>query len=119
MKSVDEWKSALRAQLRTAQRDRVAHAVAVFRETLAAIDNAEAVAPGAVVAFQEEAFAGSVAGVGASEMPRRQLRPEDVTAIVEKELTDRREAMATYTAHGRHDEARALQLQVDLLEGLR
>ncbi len=119
MKSVDEWKSALRTELRTAQRERVPHAVGVFRETLAAIDNAESVDASVVVAPREEAFAGSVAGLGASDVPRRQLSPEDVIAIVEKELQDRREAMVTYTTHGRLDEARTLRLQIELLQALR
>lgn len=119
MKTVDEWKSTLRAELRAAQLKRASHAVEVLRETLAAIDNAESVDSSAAVPSQEEAFAGSVAGLGAAEAPRRQLSPEDVLEIVEKELQDRREAMATYVTHGRHDEARTLQLQIELLEAIR
>ncbi len=113
----------MRAALRTAQHDRQSHAVTALRETLAALDNAEAVAPGAAPALSGDAFsgniAGSVAGLGAAEVPRLALTPEAATAVFERELQERREAQATYAAHGRHEEARALQLQLDVLEALR
>lgn len=40
-------------------------------------------------------------------------------AILERELRERRDAAASYAALGRHDEARALQQQVEVLETLR
>ena len=89
--------------------------MAVFRETLAAIDNAEAADPSAAPPVQHGAIAGGVAGLGAGEVPRRRLSPEAVTAIVERELNERREAAARYTALGRHDEAARLALQVEAL----
>ena len=99
-------------------RTRQAHAVAVFRETLAAIDNAEAADPSAAPPVQLGEIAGGVAGLGAGEVPRRSLAPEAVVAIVEREIEDRREAAATYAALGRHDQASALRLQLDLLVSL-
>ena len=119
MKSVEEWKSSLRAALRDALRSRQMHAVAVIRETLAALDNAEAVDASAAPPVQQGVFAGSVAGLGAGEVPRRLLSAEAATAIVDREIQDRRDAAAQYSALGRHDEASTLRLQVEVLVALR
>jgi hypothetical protein len=86
VRSVDEWKGALREALREARRARRAHAVAVIRETLAAIDNAEAAEPDAAPPVQHGVIAGGVPGLGAGEVPRRVLSAEAVTAIVEREI---------------------------------
>ena len=118
MRSVDEWKRVLRARLREALGTRQAHAVAVIRETLAAIDNAEAAEPSAAPPVQHGVIAGGVPGLGAGEVPRRVLSAEAVIAIVEREIQERRDAAATYSALGRHDEASALRLQLDLLVSL-
>lgn len=109
----------LRAALRDALRARRAHVVAVMRETLAAIDNAEAVDASAAPPVQHGEFAGSVAGLGAGEVPRRLLSPEAVTAIVDRELQERKHAADTYSALGRHDEASTLWLQIEALSSLR
>lgn len=119
MKTVDEWKQALRAALGDAMRARQMHAVAVLRETLAAIDNAEAAQAPAAAPMQQGVFAGSVAGLGAGEVPRKVLGPDDVAAIVEREITERRDAAAMYERLGRHDEVRTLNLQIDVLLALR
>ena len=63
-------------------------------------------------------IAGGVAGLGAGEVPRRLLSAEAVTAIVEREIQERRAAAATYLALGRHEEASKLRLQLDLLVSL-
>ncbi|HWU89928.1 MAG TPA: hypothetical protein VN253_21850 [Kofleriaceae bacterium] len=118
MRSVEEWKSALREALRGALRTRQMHAVAVLRETLAAIDNAEAAESSAAPPVQHGVIAGGVAGLGAGEVPRRMLSAEAVTAIVESEVQERRDAATTYSALGRHDEATTLRLQLDVLVSL-
>jgi uncharacterized protein YqeY len=118
MRSVEEWKSVLRAALREAMRTRQAHAVAVLRETLAAIDNAEAADPSAAPPAQHGVIAGGVAGLGAGEVPRRRLGAEAVTAIVEREIQERRDAASSYSALGRDAEASTLMLQVDVLVSL-
>ena len=64
-------------------------------------------------------IAGGVAGLGAGEVPRRILSAEAVTAIVEREIQEWRDAAATYAALGRHDEASTLRVQVDVLAALR
>ena len=118
MKTVEEWKSDLRAALLEAARSRQAHAVAVIRETLAAIDNAEAADPSASPPVQHGVIAGGVPGLGAGEVPRRLLSAEAVAAIVAREIQERRDAAATYSTLGQHDEANRLRLQVDVLVSL-
>jgi uncharacterized protein len=118
VRSVNEWKSALRTAQREALRTRQTHAVAVLRETLAAIDNAEAADLSAAPPVQHGVIAGGVAGLGAGEVPRRILSPEAVAAIVEREVQERRDAATTYSALGRHEEASTLRLQVDVLLSL-
>ena len=118
VRSVEAWKTVLRAALREALHARQLQAVAVIRETLAAIDNAEAAEPSAAPPVQDGVIAGGVAGLGAGEVPRRKLTAEEVTAIVEREIRERREAATTYSALGRHQEASALELQVDVLVSL-
>jgi len=118
MRSVQEWKSVLRAALRQALGAREAHAVSVIRETLAAIDNAEAAESSAAPPVQDGVIAGGVAGLGAGEVPRRMLSAEEVAALVEREIQERRDAAATYSALGRQDEAGKLRLQIDVLVSL-
>ena len=118
MRSGDEWRDVLRAALREAVRDRQAHAAAVLRETLAAIDNAEAVDASAAPPVQHGVIAGGVAGLGAGEVPRRRLRADEVTAIIEREIQERRSAASMYAALGRDEEAAVLRRQVDILVAL-
>lgn len=118
MRTVNEWKTLLRAALRDAQRARESHAVAVLRETIAAIENAEAADITLAPSGQSDAIAGAVDGLGAGEILRRELSPQEVAAIIERELRERREAAATYTALGRGNEADALRRQVAVLESL-
>lgn len=118
MRTVDEWKAVLRGAMKEAMRRRDGHAVAALRETLAAIDNAEAVAAPKVTATGEGRIAGATAGLGAGEAQRRQLRPKDVAEVVNREIEERREAAATYEKLGRSEEASRLREQIRLLESL-
>lgn len=117
--SVDAWKAALRVALRDALRARQPDAVAVMRSTLAAIENAEAADPGAAPAVEPGVIAGGVAGLGAGDVARRQLTPQDVAAVVERELAELRDAAASYLTLGRADEAAALRAKLAALERLR
>jgi uncharacterized protein YqeY len=118
MRSAEEWRDVLRAALRDAMRERRADAVAALRETLAAIDNAEAVDASAAPPVQHGVIAGGVAGLGAGEVPRRRLRADEVAAIIEREIQDRRSAASAYAALGRDEEAAVLRRQVDILVAL-
>lgn len=119
MRTVDEWKALLRSAIKEAMRRREGNAVAVLRETLSAIDNAEAVATqeGPTTAG-DGVIAGAVAGLGAGEVQRRALSVEEVAAVIARELEERREAAATYEKLGRPEEAERLREQVRLLESL-
>lgn len=66
--------------------------VSVLRETLGAIDNAEAADASAAPSVQAGVIAGGVSGLGAGEVPRKVLTPEEVHAIVEREVQERRDA---------------------------
>lgn len=111
MKTVDDWKSLLRAKVRVALGAKDKPALTVLRETLAAIENAEAPPV-------DGPFAGSAGVLGAGEAARLVLSPEAVLGIVERELRERREAASEYARLGRHDEAAALTLRAELLAAI-
>jgi uncharacterized protein YqeY len=105
MSAVEE---RLRAALRTALRDRDEVALGALRSTLAALGNATAVSaadPGAPVG--DEHFAGSVVGVGAAELPRRELTESEAVAIVRVEIADRTAAADQYGRSAAADRLRA------------
>lgn len=118
MKTVEEWRSVLRAALKEAMRGRRPDAVSVLRETLGAIDNAEAAESSAAPTAQPGVIAGGVAGVGAGEVARKVLSPEAVNAIIERELQERREAIATFTSLGKTEEVERLTGQLEVLASL-
>lgn len=117
-RTADQWRDVLRAALREAMRERRADAVAALRETLAAIDNAEAVDASAAPPVQHGVIAGGVPGLGAGEVPRRRLTADEATAIVEHEIEERRREASAYAALGRDQEAAALIRQAEMLAAL-
>jgi uncharacterized protein YqeY len=118
MRTVADWKSILRERLKESMRAKDARLVAMYRETLAALDNAEAPAASKGPAVTSGAIAGALVGLGAGEAPRIALTPDDVQSIIERELRERREGAATYEAHGRAEDAAALRRQADVLQSL-
>ncbi|MBM4780579.1 MAG: hypothetical protein GQE15_23015 [Archangiaceae bacterium] len=118
MKTVDEWKAQLRAALKDELRARRPFAITVLRETLAAIDNAEAAELSAAPAVEHGVIAGGVTGLGAGEVARRALTPEDVSRLLAREIDERRAAQTQYLSLGRTEEAATLGLQLELLNGL-
>ncbi|MGE6757459.1 hypothetical protein ACQKGO_05550 [Corallococcus interemptor] len=118
MKTVTEWKATLRAAMKDALRTRNTAASAVLRETLAAIDNAEAPGIQAAPTSAGGPIAGSTEGLGSGEVPRLLLSPEAVDALIQRELQERRDAAALYLQLGRHEEARVLRTQVEVLQAL-
>lgn len=117
MKTVEQWKTLLRAQLRAAQLARRSDEVTVLRETLAAIDNAEA-PPAVDGPLSAGVIAGSVEGVGATEVMRRELSPDEIAQVVGRELEERRAAAASYASLGRSEDAARLAAQAELLARL-
>ncbi|MBP9205399.1 MAG: hypothetical protein KBG28_15620 [Kofleriaceae bacterium] len=118
MRTVDQWRLELRTALREALRQRDAAATALLREALAAIDNAEAVDASHAPAAQPGVIAGAVAGLGAGEVARREVRPEEVVALLARDLEDRRTAAGALAGLGRDAEAAVMRRQVVLLEAL-
>src|SRR4051794_29520883 len=105
MRTVEDWKVVLRAALRDAMRAKDTSALSVIRETLAAIDNAEAPDVSHAPVARSTAIAGATDGIGAGDIPRRELSPVDVKAIVEREMKDRTDSAVSYAALGRDNEA--------------
>jgi uncharacterized protein YqeY len=86
------------------ERDRTA--VRALRSALAAVANAEA--PPIDSAPQPGPGTGT-------EHPPRVLSPSDLERIVRSEIDDRQDTMAKILPHGRVDEARELQAEIDVL----
>jgi uncharacterized protein len=110
----------LRAALPAAMKARDRAAVAALRSTLAAIDNAEAVAP-AGEAAGGQAIEQVAIGVGATEVERRELTDSEIDQVVRAEIADREAAADDYDRAGHTDrasqlraEARALAAHLDL-----
>ncbi len=119
MKSVDDWKALLRVELRAALVARQMQTAAVLRETLAAIDNAEAPPLSAVPSGQASAvFAGGVRGLGAGEVACIRLSPAAVAAIVDREIEERKRVSAEYRTLGQGEAAEVLQRQIEVLVAL-
>ena len=97
-------------------KDRVA--VAAIRSALAAVANAEAV-PGAAptTAGGTMHVAGAERGVGAGDVPRRELSELDVVDLVDTEIADRRAHADEYDTHGQSDAAERLRAEAAVLEG--
>jgi uncharacterized protein YqeY len=99
-------------------RDRVA--VAALRSALAAIANAEAVDPSPAPPEPTgpggaPPFAGTVVGVGATEMERRSLTGEQVEEVVRAEIAERETAAAGYERAGQLQHAERLRGEAKVL----
>lgn len=110
-------RAGLAAALKDAIRARDTVAVSALRTTLSAIANAEAVGTPtqAAAPVGSPHFAGAVAGLGAGEVPRRQLSAADVHAIVRAEIAERSRAAADYTASGLSAQAERLHTEASIL----
>ena len=134
----DDLRDRLRRALPVAMKAQDRPAVAALRSTLAAIDNAEAVDPdeawpddmdedvypagweavdtgAAVVDPARPGFAGTVAGVGATEVKRRTLSAAETEEIVRGEIDVREAAAAILERVGQHDRAKRLHAEVKVL----
>ncbi|MFC0040777.1 hypothetical protein [Actinomadura rayongensis] len=106
-----ELKDALVVAMKT--RDRTA--ASVLRTTLAAIDNAGAVA---VADPGPQAIELTPVGAAATEAPRRDLTEADVERIVRAELDERRTLAADYARAGKPEQAERFQAEADVLAGV-
>jgi uncharacterized protein YqeY len=102
----------LRSALRVALRERNAIAMNALRPTLAALANATAVESVPLAPGADEHVAGGVAGLGAAEVPRRELTEDEAVAIVRSEIAERTAAADHY---GRSPAADRLRCEATLL----
>lgn len=106
-----------RTWLREAVRSHDTVTVSALRSLIGAIGNAEAVpvADAAPSAVTSEHIAGASTGLGSSEAQRRTLTEDDVAALVEAEIRERRVAMEVY---GSSEKSHRLAAEIVVLEGL-
>ncbi len=88
-------------------------AVSALRATIAAIDNAEAVAP--TTEQRGQAIEEVSIGAGSTEVARLVLTEEDVIRIVQAEADERETAAAEYHQLGRADRADQLTAEAAVL----
>jgi uncharacterized protein YqeY len=114
------FREQLRRDLRAAMKHGKREAVSALRTLIAAIDNAEAAAPGPGSPRAGTAvIAQSSPGVGSTEVPRRVLTAEDVRAIID-DLVDEYDTQAEqYGAMRRKDAAERLRSAADVLRAYR
>lgn len=110
----DEVRDRLRSALRQAMKDRDQHATAGLRSAIAAIDNAEAVEPGALE-MAPGPIAGARSGLGAAEALRRRLTPAEVTMLIQAEVDDRLTTADEYADIGQHEAADRLRAEAAAL----
>jgi hypothetical protein len=104
----------MRAALPVAMKARDRVAVAALRSALAALDNAEAVDRPASVDVQL-AIEQIPIGVGAAEVERLVLTPEQVESIVRAEVGERETAAREYEVAGRPERAERLRSEARVL----
>jgi len=107
----------LRAALTAAMKASDSTAIAALRSALSAIGNAEAV-DGAPVHSGDSPFAGAVSGLGAGDVPRRQLTEHDVAAVVLAEVDERLAVATEYDALGSAETAARLRAEAAVLAQL-
>ncbi len=110
----DQLRDALKAAMK--QRDQVA--TTALRAALAAIDNAAAVAVAAPVPAPSGAIAGAAPGVGATEVPRRQVDEDEIRRLVGEQRLERQDAADSYDRLGRHELAVRLRDEAAVLDSL-
>jgi uncharacterized protein YqeY len=115
------WRQTLRARLMTARKDRDAIRVSALRSALSAIDNAETPDVEDLDVPAAGTIAGSVAGLGAAEVPRRVLPGAAIRTLLRAEIDDRLLAAEQMDAGGHSERATAVRAEaavlVDLLSG--
>jgi uncharacterized protein YqeY len=115
------WRQTLRARLMTARKDRDAIRVSALRSALSAIDNAETPDVEDLDVPAAGTIAGSVAGLGAAEVPRRVLTGAAIRTLLRAEIDDRLLAAEQMDAGGHSERATAVRAEaavlVDLLSG--
>jgi uncharacterized protein YqeY len=103
--------ATLKADLRTAMRERKAAEVTTLRGLISAIDNAQAVPVG----DKHDTYVFHAFGDSAVEAPRRALSQDDLRALVEAEIRARNDAAEDYRRLERGDKAQKLTEEAQIL----
>ena len=115
----ETWRTLLRASLLAARKKRDPTRATALRSVLSAIDNAETPADTVQVLGRTNGeIAGAVAGLGATEVARRELSDEQIRDLVRSEIDERRSAADQFSAAGHAERAAALHAEVAVLTGL-
>jgi hypothetical protein len=112
------WRTRLREALLSARKDRDAARVSALRSALSAIDNAETPDDVLLDAQSSETIAGGVVGLGAAEVPRRELSDTQIRDLVHAEIDERLAAARDYTAGGHTNRAASLRAEAAVLSDL-
>jgi uncharacterized protein YqeY len=112
------WRTTLRDELLRARKARDATRVSALRSALAAIDNAETPDNTSVTASGSATIAGSVAGLGAAEVSRRELSEAEIRALFAAEVEERLTAAEQCTAGGYLDRAATLRVEAAVIAGM-
>jgi uncharacterized protein len=115
MTAAQHWRARLRSELLTARKDRNATRVSALRSALSAIDNAETPDDVHLDAPAGGPIANAVVGLGAAEVPRRELSEEQIHELVRAEIDDRLTAARQYAATGHAQRAAALRAEAEVL----
>jgi len=106
----------LRVALKDAMRARDRAAVDALRTVLGAMDNATAMpAVNRDTSSGDGPIAGAAAGVGATEVARRELAVDDVEAIVRTEIAARRDQADEFDRLGQTEAAERLRAEAAVL----
>jgi uncharacterized protein YqeY len=114
------WRQTLRAQLLAARKERDPTRVSALRSALSAIDNAETPDAGDHGMPTGGVVAGSVAGLGAAEVPRRVLTDTEIRTLLRAEVAERLTAADQMHMHtgGHGERAAAVRAEAEVLVDL-
>lgn len=118
MASRPDIRAALRNAIGGAMKDGDRIGLTAYRAALSVVDNAEAADPAQAPAVQPGTIAGGVAGLGAGEVPRRELPDDELVALLRAEAAQWESTAADYERHGRVDSAMRLYAEAAALTQL-
>ena len=112
------WRQTLRAQLLAARKEGDPTRVSALRCALSAVDNAETPDAGDHGTPTGGVVAGSVAGLGAAEVPRRVLTDAEIRTLLRAEVAERLTAADQMDRGGHGERAVAVRAEAEVLVDL-
>jgi len=113
--TADERRADLRHRLLAARKRRDVAATAALRAVITAVENAAAPGASDLDTTTQSVIAGSVQGLGTTEVTRLALSGEEVLAVVQAEHDERVAYAAEYERLGQSDAAAELRAEVEVL----